>query len=147
MHEVVTYTDVERAVDERNELDRGQPLAEFDHQRASEGGRFVLVAALRAVRDPDADRGHAAAGDRSTMPRSSRTTSRFDHATSASRKRVISDVSRARTSSGRVSAGAPYSPNSGCSAWIRFRCSARRSVTVAGRSMNTPSSLNESSKT
>src|SRR5690242_8299271 len=56
VHEVVTDAHVERPVDERDELDCGQLLAEFDHERAREGGRLVLVTTLGAVRDPDADR-------------------------------------------------------------------------------------------
>src|SRR5438477_12290533 len=144
--QVVADPDVERAVDERNELDRRELLAELDHQGAREVGGRGLVAALRAVRDADAHGGHAAAGERSTISRRARMTSRLAHATSASRRSVISAVSRARTSSGRASGDEPYGPYSGCSAWICLRCSARRSVTLAGRSVNTPSSLNLSSK-
>src|SRR4029077_8171444 len=111
----------ERAVDERDELDRGQLLAELDHQRARQVRGRILVAALGAVRDPDANRGHAAAGDRSTISRSARTTSPFAQPTSPSRRAVISAVSRARTSSASASGDDPYSPNSGCSAWICLR--------------------------
>src|SRR5437762_9193341 len=146
MDELLTDPHVERAVHEGHELDRRELLAELDHQGLRQSGGLVLVAAFRAVRDADADRVHAAAGERSTISRRARTTSRFAHAVSASRRAVISAVSRARTSSGRTSGGVPYAPYSGCSEWMRFRCSARRSVTLAGRSMKTPISWNVSSK-
>src|SRR5438477_8579771 len=112
MDELLTDPHVERAVHEGHELDRRELLAELDHQGLRQPGGLVLVAALRAVGDADADRAHAAAGDRSTISRSARTTSRFAHAASASRCVVISAVSRARTSSGRASGGEPYWPNS-----------------------------------
>src|SRR6266516_1109945 len=107
MDEVVTDPHVERPVDERHELHRRELLTELDHQRLRQTGGLILVAALRAVRDANADRAHAAAGDRSTISRSARTTSRFAHDASAFRCAVISAVSRARTSSGRASGGAP----------------------------------------
>src|SRR5258708_10823241 len=111
--QLVTDPHVERAVDEGDELDARQPFAEFDEQGPGEPGRLVLITALRAVGDPDAGRGHAAAGDRSTIWRSALTTSRFAPATSPSRRRITSAVSAARTSSARESGGPPYGPNSG----------------------------------
>src|SRR3981081_221963 len=107
MDEVVSDADVERSFDERDELDSGQPLAELEHQRARQADGLILVAALRAVRDPHLDRGHAAAGDRSTISRSARTTSRLAQPTSASRRCMIWAVSRARTSSESASGDDP----------------------------------------
>src|SRR5438045_4760877 len=115
--ELVADPDVEGPVDEWDELDGGQLLAELDHERPSEVRGRILVAALGAVGDADPDGGHAAAGDRSTIWRSARITSRLAQATSSSRRLVISAVSRDRTSSGRSSGEEPYAPNSGCSAW------------------------------